>query len=187
MEWICMETEPKEPHPQHDRYFIYALRTAHQNQMQLNLMADQKANILVGSMLIVLTMVISRLYTMPDTETWLRFILGLFVIIETIALGLAIRVIMPRNIRTNHASRIEDVANPLFFGCFSAFPENEYTEYIVEQVHTDQTAIHLFVRDFYQLGRVLDKKYALLKYAYIFAVGGVVLPVVLFTGELVIR
>ena len=44
------ENSPEEKEDQHD--IIYAVRTAQQHQVQLSLMADQKANILIGFSLI---------------------------------------------------------------------------------------------------------------------------------------
>ena len=60
---LCMDLIEKKP----DKDVIYTLRCAHQKQAQLILLADQKAQILSGLVLVVLTLLGTRLiYTNTD-------------------------------------------------------------------------------------------------------------------------
>ena len=57
---LCMDLIEKKP----DKDVIYTLRCAHQKQAQLILLADQKAQILSGLVLVVLTLLGTRLIYM---------------------------------------------------------------------------------------------------------------------------
>jgi hypothetical protein len=162
---------------QHD--VIYALRTAHQNQSQLNTMADQKANILVSVIAILTSIFITRLdVSQLDSQ---QFYFALFSVgFELIALLLGILVIRPRMQWRYHKMRLEELPNPLFFGFFCKFPEDEYVDFMMQRLDNDRHAREMLLRDYYQIGQVLRRKFLLLKFAYLFAFGGIVFALAVF-------
>ncbi|MBC8212835.1 MAG: hypothetical protein H8E21_17395 [Gammaproteobacteria bacterium] len=164
---------------------IYTIRTAHQNQTQLNVMADQKANIIVGAILIFLTLFLTRISSFDLTNTRLTIFLGIFISLEIIALFLAILVIKPRAKWSNHKLTLEDMPNPLFFGFYTRFPEQEYIDFMLDKLVDNRAARELLLRDIYQIGQVLKRKFTLLKYAYNFAAGGILIGVLSAAVELI--
>ena len=167
-----------------DHDVIYTLRTAHQAQTQLNLMADQKANILVGTIIVLLTFLFTRLpgyeFTHPD-QVWL---VAVFVLFEIVALLLGVMVIRPRTRYLKHSMAIEEIPNPLFFGFFTRYSEQEYVDFMTRRVTDNPGSRELLLRDMYQIGQVLKRKFSLLKAAYNFAAAGILFAAVVFLVQL---
>jgi hypothetical protein len=173
---------PAEKPDDHD--IIYALRTAHQNQTQLNLMADQKANIIVGTIVIFLTFLFTRYRDADISDQRVLLVLGVIVLFELLALLMGILVIRPRAKWATQSHTVETMPNPLFFGFFTAFKQQEFIDYM-QQILTDNSAAReLLLKDIYQIGQVLKRKYRLLKYAYNFAATGILIAVSALLFEL---
>jgi hypothetical protein len=155
---------------------IFALRTVHQNQVQLIQMADQKANILIGLIVIPLSLLATRIMQVELTE-WQLICIAVFAATELAAVILSIMVIRPRTSWANHSMRIEEIPNPLFFGFFTRFTEDEYVGYMNRQLTSNRMVRELLLKDIYQIGQVLKRKFMLLKFAYFFAILGLVCSV----------
>ena len=158
---------------------IQTLRTAHQNQTQLNLMADQKANILIGTLVLVFTVVMTRILTLSGSITTDMLPLVVFMVLELIPLVLTVMVLIPKNITGRVVKDIDEVSNPLFFGMFTQFSEAQYQAYLTQILTDNEAARRLLIKDIYQVGQVLRRKYGLLRMAYLFAMFGVMVPVVM--------
>ena len=157
------------------RNAIYALRTTHQHQSQLLVLADQKANILVGILAVILTIIFTKAQFLASLSGIYIIPIAVFIILEVAALLLALLVIMPKTIGHLHTSKIENIPNPFYFGFFTKFREDEYVEYLSLRLNDGMSARILLAKDIYQTGVVLRKKYILLKYTYILAFAGVLL------------
>lgn len=168
-----------------DDDIIYTLRTAHQNQIQLNVMADQKANILVGTIAIILTFLFTKLSFSDFESTNMLYAVAVFVLFEAIALFLGILVVRPRGNRGKIPPSIENIPNPLFFGFFTAYKHEEYCDFMMQKLTNNKAARKMMISDLYQIGQVLSRKYTMLKYAYNFATAGVVLALMTFTMLLI--
>lgn len=169
---------PADPHfGPGGREAIYLLRTVHQNQMHLNSMADQKANILIGTMIIVSTIAFSRIYLMEDTDQAMFLTVVFFLVLEWTALILGAMALIPKTVGRSSCASLEQIPNKLFFGFFTQFPEDEYTHHMLDAIGSSAGARELLIRDIYQLGVVLKKKYRLLRYAYIACLVGLAAPV----------
>ncbi len=159
---------------------IQTLRTAHQNQTQLNLMADQKANILIGALILMYTMVFSRLLTLAEYSDQVMVPLATFVVLGIVPLVLTVFVLVPRNIKGKSSQKIEQMPNPLFFGFFTHFSEKTYVDYMLSAINDNEKARQFMLQDLYQIGMILKRKYRLLRLAYIFAMISLVAPVSLW-------
>lgn len=164
--------------PKHD--VIQTLRTAHQNQTQLNLMADQKANILIGTLVLVFTVVMTRLLPLLAGNEHLMIPLAVFVLMQLLPLILTVLVLIPKNIHGPKEQHISEIKNPLFFGFFTRYTEANYTQYLIDLLSDDDSARRLLIKDIYQIGLILRRKYRLLRWAYIFALIGVVVPMLIW-------
>ena len=165
--------------PVQDDDVIFTLRTVHQNQVQLNQMADQKANILVGLIVIPLTLLSTQIAEIELNNMQLS-IVAVFILFEIAALILGIMVIRPRTMWSKNTLRIEEMPNPLFFGFFTRFTEEQYLTYMQANMNRNMAAREFLLRDIYQIGHVLKRKFQLLKVAYFFATSGFVFAVLAF-------
>ncbi len=165
---------------------IQTLRTAHQNQTQLNLMADQKANILIGALVVVFSVVLSRVGAVLDLHDRLNLPVLAFVLLQLVPLVLATLVLIPRNVRLKKRRNqsMAEVSNPLFFGHYSVFAQDEYIEHMMQRLEDNAAARILLLTDLYQMGQILKRKYRLLRRAYVAAAIGVVVPVLLLVAVL---
>lgn len=151
---------------------IQALRTAHQNQTQLNLMADQKANILIGTLALMFTVVITRLLTLAENDAlWVTLLV--FITMQMVSLILTVMVLIPKNIRGKTPTDIKHIQNPLFFGFFTQYTQQQYSDYMHAILVDNESARQLIINDMYQIGVILRRKYRLLKWAYFSALLGV--------------
>lgn len=152
---------------------IYVLRTTQQNQIQLNLLADQKANIIIGVTMIFFTLAIGTASAAGDGAS--RF--GLPVILLGVALLgsflLCVLSVTPK-VTGSVVSRPEELRNPLFFGSFASVSEDDYIEFMLGRLRDSDHARALLIRDIHQTGGVLRRKYRLLRYSYIVLAVGVV-------------
>lgn len=137
---------------------IQLLRTTQQHHVQLSLMADHKANMLIGATFVVFTLAIGQSHISTFSLPLLILAISAFC-----AAGLAAIAVMP-------ATKIRAGANPnmLFFGAFSKISEEEFKDQLLSENFVDQETVYrTMLRDIYQMGLVLErKKYRYLGLAY---------------------
>ena len=158
-----------------DHDVIYTIRTVCQNQTQLIMLADQKANILIGIISVVFTIFFTRVHFITGLNQWLTIPLAGFVIVETVAAFLALLVIFPRQIKRPKTSSVKELSNPLFFGSFSQFKREDIVDFLLKNMDDNYSARSILITDLYQAGIVLKDKYTLLRYAYLFTISGILL------------
>ncbi len=148
--------------------FIHLLRTTQQIQYQLSQMADQKANILMGTTFVIFTITMSQAKA-TGGPTLALMILGATAFLSAL---LAVMAVLPS---TKVPPRTSGPANLLFFGSFSQLSEEEFVAMLMKAVEDHRTVFEAFAHDIYQNGRVLArKKYRLLGYAYRVLVVGLI-------------
>jgi hypothetical protein len=145
------------------------LRTVQQHHVQLSIMADQKASLLITISSIVLTIALSR-----SGEPYLRPALLTLGGASLLSLLLAIVAVLPtfapRSARRGHVPR-----NLLFFGHFGAMTEAEFFDEIVPLLKSDRALYEAVLRDIHNLGSYLyRKKYRFLRFAYVALLAGFV-------------
>ena len=161
---------PHENKGDHD--VIYALRTIHQNQTQLNTLADQKANILIGIITIIVSVLITRVDSIQVKNEYALATFYFFLLFQLMSVFTALFMLLPKNINRIKINRLSDASNPLFFGCFAQIAQKEFVNYLFNHLDNNQTARIVLLTDIYQMGIVLKKKFVLLRYAYLFAIVG---------------
>ncbi len=162
---------------------IVALRSAHQHQVQLNVLADQKANINLGFTLFFITLTQSQ-FTLAEGEAdFLRYGFVLLTLTIATSLLLALTVVLPRTGR-KRISRPEEMSNPLYFGMFSQVPQRDYVDYIESNIGDNAQARRSLSVDIYQIGLVLRRKYRLLRFSYGFLALSTVIAVILYSYKI---
>src|SRR5215470_12999310 len=117
-------------HEIRDRDVIYALRTVHQNQTQLVILADQKANVLIGIVAGILTFLLTKTNFLTSVENKFFIPCAGFLVLEGIALVFAVLELIPKTTKPLQTLHIEDMSNPLFFWHFTKFPADDYVAYL---------------------------------------------------------
>jgi Family of unknown function (DUF5706) len=172
-----MSVSPKEVTPEAPFQGVRArssvdnlLRTVQQHHVQLSLMADMKANILITISSILLTIALSRM-----NDVVLRPALLTLAVACLISLVLAIIAILPTFARRKtHISK-----NLLFFGHFASMTEDEYFREMEEVLASDPRLLEIAVRDIHSLGVYLfRKKYRFLRFAYVALLFGFILATI---------
>lgn len=152
---------------------IHLLRTTQQHHVQLSLMADHKANMLIGATFVVFSLAVGR----NAEPTLAMLVLGMFSFVAAVLAALAV---MPMT-----SMRPALKPNWLFFGAFSKVSEEEFVEKIItNQISSSENVHRAMLRDIYQMGMVLDrKKYRYLNWAYRVFLVGITLTFLVFVLE----
>lgn len=152
---------------------IYVLRTTQQHHVMLGMIADQKANIVLGAFLIFITVTQSLLEKDTSYNMPLWFLSGFF----TLAALFSLMVIAPR---FRNKATLSDSNNLLFFGSFVNMSQEEYIKHLNDNLQDNQQAHHMMMKDIYQLGQVLNKKYKNLRYSYLSLAIGIISSVLAY-------
>ncbi len=149
----------------------HMFRLMQQHHVQLSMMADTKANIIITVSSIVLTLVLGRMGN-PDYQHAMA-VLGTFTLV---ALLLAILAVLPKY---RHVSRIEDPLpdgfNITFFGHFAGMDQARFLRELAARLQPGQT-YETIARDVYGLGTYLAaRKYPYLRLSYLFFLAGFLL------------
>ena len=163
---------------------IHTLRTAQQHQVNLSMIADQKANIIIGFALIFFSVIQSQIFSKEFDEHIYFWPLTALSLTVFVSFFVAILVVLPRFKRGQAYSHPDQMPNPLFFGFFASFSQAEFTDYMMETLNNNEAARRLMIQDLYQIGAVLKKKYELLRYSYMSLAVGALLSVVVLILKL---
>ncbi len=159
------------------------LRLASSNHMDLSKMADSKANILISVNAIIISVILSVLINRLDIDTYLTIPTIIFLTSSVVTTILAILATRPK--LTEGTFTKEDImqrkTNLLFFGNFykSTLPEYEWA---MSKLLEDKEYIHgTQIMDIYFLGKVLGRKYKMIRLAYTIFMIGIIVSAIAFT------
>lgn len=157
-------------------------RLTARNQINLSSIADNKANILISINSIVLTVLVSIGIGKISDYPVITFPAIVFIITCLSTIVFAILSTRPK-ISSGKFTK-EDIHNKkvnlLFFGNFYNMKLEEY-EWAVKEMMADQNYLYSsMIRDQYSLGKVISKKYRLLRVAYTVFMIGLILSSLLF-------
>ena len=152
------------------------------NQINLSSIADNKSNILISLNGIIISLGLVALASMFKEEPDLLYPTVVFIIFSMTTIILAILSTRP-NISTGKFSK-EDIkqkkVNMLFFGNFHNMKVEDYEWAIKEMINDDKYLYSSMTKDQYYLGKVLAKKYKLLRWAYNIFMVGIIVSVIAF-------
>ena len=167
-----------------DRGIQTFYRVALRNHIKLSDIADTKANILLSVNAIIISLVLSNLISKLDNPSngYLIVPTVIFLSFSVVAIILSILATRP-NITSGEFTK-EDVAqkkvNLTFFGNFHKMKLEEFEWAIDELLKDKQYVYSSLTKDLYFLGKVLDRKYRILRITYTVFMIGIVLSVVAF-------
>ena len=160
------------------------LRLTARNQINLSSIADNKANILISINSIVLTVLVSLGIGRISDYPVITFPAIVFIITCLCTIVLAILSTRPK-ISSGKFTK-EDIHNKrinlLFFGNFYRMEMEEYEWAMKEMIADTDYLYSSMIRDQYSLGKVISKKYKLLRVAYTVFMIGIILSSLLLAG-----
>ncbi len=147
------------------------LRTAQQHHVQMSMMADTKANIIITVSSIVLTMALGR--SRDELHAPSALVLAVFTML---ALILAILAVLPKfKALKVDGPQLPAEFNILFFGHFAQIPRQRFLDEVALRMKSDGSAYRLMADELYSLGYYLaNYKYPYLRWAYVFLLSGFV-------------
>jgi len=159
-------------------------RVTLKNHITLSDIADTKANILLSVNAIIISMALSNLIPKFDNPSnhFLVYPTIVFVLFSVISMVLSVLATRPSV--TSGKFTKEDVANKkvnlLFFGNFHKMKLDEFQAALKVVMNDKEYLYDSMTKDLYFLGKVLDKKYKILRWTYTIFMIGIITSVVAF-------
>ncbi len=168
------ESKKKSKDNRSERGIETMFRTTSTNHLRLSEIADSKANIMISVNSIMVSVLVSVLPRRIEENPYLIIPASLF--LGTALLTIIFAVLATRPNVTQGTFNKEDIlqkkTNLLFFGNFHQMSLEDYDWGVNEMMRDSSFLYGSMTRDIYSLGKVLAKKYRLLRLAYnIFMVG----------------
>jgi predicted metal-dependent HD superfamily phosphohydrolase len=159
------------------------LRLTSQNHLRLSEMADRKANILISVNAIIISVILSVLLRKLSTETYLIIPTVLFLLSAVVTIVISILATRPQV--TSGSFTMEGVKekkiNLLFFGNFYKTTYEKYDAAMREMMLDTDYLYGSLIKDIFNLGEVLGRKYKLVRIAYNVFMIGIIVSVLAFT------
>ncbi|MDY8138945.1 Pycsar system effector family protein [Aquimarina sp. 2201CG5-10] len=159
-------------------------RVSLRNHLKLSDIADTKANILLSVNAIIISLALSNLIPKLDNPSnqYLIFPTLVFLVSSIASMLLSVLATRP-NVTGGEFTRKEieeKKVNLLFFGNFHKMPLNEYKWAMHELMEDKEYIYDTMIKDLYFLGRVLHRKYKLLRITYTVFMVGTITSVICF-------
>ncbi|MBT0609163.1 Pycsar system effector family protein [Aequorivita echinoideorum] len=165
-----------------DRGIQTFYRVALRNHIKLSDIADTKANIMLSVNAIIISLVLSNLISKLDNNNYLIIPTAIFVLFSAITMILAVIATRPNVTRGEFTK--EDVENKsvnlAFFGNFHKMELDQYEWAIDEMLKDRDYMYNSLTKDLYFLGKVLDRKYRILRLTYTIFVAGTIISLISF-------
>jgi len=157
-------------------------RTTLKNHIKLSDIADTKANILLSVNAIIISVVLANLISKLDTNPYLAMPTAVFTLFSVISMVLSIIATRPNVTRGEFTK--EDVKNKdvnlAFFGNFHRMSLPDFEWAINEMIKDKDYIYSALTKDLYFLGKVLDRKYRILRVTYTVFMAGIIISLLTF-------
>lgn len=178
-----LEKEQKKSKPKgYSRGVESMFRLTARNQINLSSIADNKSNILISVNAIIMSISMTVLVTRFEEVPNIILPTLIFLVFCLVTIVLAILSTRP-NISSGTFTK-EDIelnkVNLLFFGNFYNMKLDEYEWAIGKLMKNDENLYATMIKDQWALGKVLAKKYKLLRIAYNVFMVGIIISVAAF-------
>jgi predicted metal-dependent HD superfamily phosphohydrolase len=177
-----LKEELKSQNPERAIQSVY--RITLRNHIKLSDIADTKANILLSINAIIISIALSTLIPKLDNPSNQHLILPtvIFIVFTIITIGLSVLATRP-NVTSGKFTK-EDVVNKkvnlLFFGNFYKMNLDEYEWAINEMIKDKDYMYSSMTKDLYFLGKVLNRKYTILRRTYTIFLIGIIISITSF-------
>jgi hypothetical protein len=157
-------------------------RTSYSTHVDMSSLADSKANIMISINGIIMSVILASISPKIDSNPWLLLPTSVLLISCLVSIVYAILAARPRvssSSLTLDKVRNEN-ANILFFGNFVSLSEEDFRLGMTDLMQTPERLYDNMIRDIYGLGKVLTRKFAMLRVAYTVFMFGLATSVILY-------
>jgi hypothetical protein len=166
----------------HDTGVSSFFRVLSNNLNHQNMLADNKANIMIYINMVVLSLVIGS--SARNTEYWQNLFVPIIMFVSTSLLAIVFAVLATRPNFVKGIVTQDDLdnkkSNLFFFGNFTSLTAQDFEDTMLTILKDDDYLYRSLLGDFYGQGIVLKRKYRLLKYSYNIFLIGLVLSTIVF-------
>jgi hypothetical protein len=157
-------------------------RITARNQINLNSIADNKSNILISVNAIIISIIITMLAgnignMSKDIVPILVFLMVCLVTIIIAILSTRPNIVMTRFTEEDLKNKNVDL---IFFGNFCKLPYDEYLQAVKDMMKDEDHVYATLIKNQYSLGRILSKKFRLVRIAYNIFMVGIIFTVLVF-------
>lgn len=157
-------------------------RLTARNQINLNSIADNKANILISVNAIIISIIITMLATnFTNLQEGLIPIL-IFLLNSVVTVIIAILSTRPKLSKEEFTQEdlIDNKVDLIFFGNFIHMKYDEYLSAVKTMIENDEHLYSTMIKNQYSLGKILGRKFDLVKLAYNVFMIGIIATVIAF-------
>lgn len=160
------------------------LRLTSENHLKLSEMADHKANILISVNAIIISVILGVLLRKLQEEVYLVIPTIIFLVVAVVTIVISILATRPKI--SEGTFTMEDVkqkkVNLLFFGNFHKASYEQYDSAMRDMMLDTDYLYTSLIKDIYFLGKILGRKYRLVRLAYNIFMIGIVISVLAFAA-----
>ncbi len=159
-------------------------RTSFRVQVDLTSLADNKANIMISINGLIIPIMLFAIVPLFEFNPWLLLPSVVLVFACLASIVFAVMSARPRVVKNpvTRTSIESGKANILFFGNFAHLSEQEFVHGMSSLMRDTDHVYLSMMRDIYGMGRVLSRKFALLKKAYDLFMFGLIISIILYVG-----
>jgi predicted metal-dependent HD superfamily phosphohydrolase len=167
-----------------DRGIDTMFRVTLNNHTRLSEIADSKANILLSVNAIIISIALGSIIPKLDAPANAHLIIPTFIMMAFSTTSIVFAILSTRPKVTTGVFTRKDIeerkVNLLFFGNFYKMPLEEY-EWAINDMMKDRDYLYnAMIKDLYLLGKVLNRKYNLLRITYNIFMVGILASVIAF-------
>ncbi len=154
-------------------------RVTFRNQIHLSAMADRKANLIISVNSIIISACIFLMKTIMDFS---HFILPSIILLIVCVAAIIYAVLATRPIayKGQVANQSKPKGNLLFYGNFFNMDFDDYMSEMKDMLQDGEQLYDNLILEQYRLGKVLSRKYRLLRISYTIFMFGLILAVLSF-------
>jgi predicted metal-dependent HD superfamily phosphohydrolase len=157
-------------------------RLTARNQINLNSIADNKSNILISVNAIIISIIITMLA--GNIGNMAHDLIPILVFLIICLITIIIAIMSTRPILLNKKFTEEDIKQKnvdlIFFGNFIKMEYDDYLKAIKEMIKDDDHLYSTLIKNQYSLGKILARKFKLVKIAYNVFMIGIIMTVIVF-------
>lgn len=172
----------KEKQARMERSITTMFRIMSENHVNLSQMADSKANIMISVNTIVISIMVSVL--LGKLQFYPEFIIPTIILLTVCLSAVVFAILATRPNISEGTFKKEDIqqkkVNLLFFGNFFRMPLTDYDWAMKEMMGDKEYLYSSMIKDIYNLGVVLARKYKYLRIAYNIFMFGLVIAIIAF-------
>lgn len=159
-------------------------RVTLRNHLKLSDIADTKANILLSVNAIIISLALANIIPKLDSPSNEHLMIPTLILICFSVASIILSIMSTRpNVTSGEFTKAQVMnreVNILFFGNFHKMKYEDYLWGVKEIIQDKEFVYEALVKDLYLLGKVLDRKYRLLRLTYTIFMLGIIVSVISF-------